>query len=122
MLQVMEVNIQSGVLGNTFDEKQYCYKQKLTCPVKSYKANDLGLYDMTGNVWEWCQDWYQKDFYKTKIDRNPVCKNDSSGNQVLRGGSWNINNDVWMRSTYRSYKLLAFRYDIYGFRCVMDIN
>ena len=58
-----------------------------TAPVGSYEANELGIHDMIGNVWEWTADWYDADYYRTSPRRNP--RGPEGGTmRVARGGSW----------------------------------
>jgi len=60
-----------------------------TSPVGHYKPNGYGLYDMLGNVWEWCADWYGKDYYGNSPRRNPM--GPATGKcRVVRGGSWGV--------------------------------
>ncbi len=87
-----------------------------TKPVGSYKANAFGLYDMHGNVWEWCQDWYDEDYYKTSPIKDPQGPQKGEA-RVLRGGSWNYVG-WYCRSAYRGRSAPGDRFDNLGFRVV----
>jgi len=58
-----------------------------TVPVASFAPNALGLYDMSGNVWEWCSDWFDKEYYRHSPEKNPGGP-DAGTYRVMRGGSW----------------------------------
>ncbi len=60
-----------------------------TAPVGSFNTNTLGLYDLTGNVWEWCQDYYEENYYQASTSRDPQGPANGS-TRVVRGGSWDI--------------------------------
>jgi len=81
--------------GSRWDDKQ-------TAPVGSFRANQYGIYDTVGNVWEWCSDIYREDYYSSSPHSNP--KGPSTGrDRVLRGGSWGSD---------AQYARAAFRFDV----------
>jgi formylglycine-generating enzyme required for sulfatase activity len=86
-----------------------------TVPVKSFSTNGYGLYQMHGNVWEWCQDSY--DSYSNTPTDGSACRSDESGRRVVRGGSWGFLPGS-LRSAYRDYYAPGDRYVNFGFRLV----
>jgi len=94
---------------------------KTTHPVKAKRPNPWGLYDMHGNVAEWCQDFYAESYTDEDAVHDP--RGPASGeDRVLRGGSWAVDEDS-CRSSARNFEApgfadVCFGYEAYGFRCV----
>ncbi len=85
-----------------------------TAPIGSYLPNGLGIHDMSGNVWEWCRDWYDGDYYTASPKSNPTGP-DRGASRVLRGGSWS-GDAGGCRSAYRLRLDPGSRDDDFGFR------
>jgi formylglycine-generating enzyme required for sulfatase activity len=85
-----------------------------THSVGQKQPNGLGIYDMTGNVWEWCNDWYDSDYYRKSPRDNPKGAS-SGGSRVLRGGSWFSDAGV-TRASSRLRDLPDYRLYRSGFR------
>ncbi len=102
--------------SNDIDKVAWYYKNSdgKTHPVGEKTANELGLYDMSGNVYEWCQDRYDKDYYSISPKNNPKGSN-SASSRVLRGGSWYLDTG-YCRSSDRVRDPPDSRYSLNGFR------
>jgi formylglycine-generating enzyme required for sulfatase activity len=105
--------------GNNMDDNYAWYMgnaHRQTQPVAQTQPNAWGLYDMSGNVSEWCVDWYDANYYRSSPDRNP--QGPLSGKtRVLRGGDWTSGGLV-PRSARRLDSHPDKRYNYYGCRCV----
>ncbi len=94
-------------------------------PVGQKKPNPWGLYDICGNLWQWCNDFYGVDYYPQSPKENPRGPKEGDS-RVVRGGAWKFSGDN-CRSGYRynenpGYVDVCFGYDIYGFRCVRNVS
>ncbi|MFM5947041.1 MAG: formylglycine-generating enzyme family protein, partial [Dolichospermum sp.] len=103
--------------GNyTYGQGQKGQYQKKTTEVGIFPANPFGLYDMHGNVWEWCEDGWHENYINAPVD-GTAWTSLSDNRKVLRGGSWNFY-PGYCRSAFRNYLAAGFvKYNL-GFRVV----
>lgn len=103
---------------NLFDWSEYDCDDAFarTAPVGSFTPNDIGLYDMLGNVWEYTRDWFDSEYYSTSPGKNPP--GPAAGKfRVIRGGGWG-NDANYVSFSYRSKIGGSSGYDYVGFRLV----
>ena len=118
--------------GNTIDSSKANYDLNIgdTTAVGEYTANGYGLYDMVGNVYEWCLDGYDSGFYAVSSSQNPLSGANSiewildnytgvNSSRVLRGSSWDFP-ALFVRVANRSYNTPTLTYYNVGFRCARD--
>ena len=119
--------------GINFNRANYGKNIGITTPVGEYPANDYGVHDIAGNVWEWCLDGYEADFYANSPRRNPTA---GAGNvdeivddfkniadfRVIRGGGWNSEPE-WLRASNRHGTSPTYAgIGALGFRCAKNIT
>lgn len=106
--------------GEEIEKHQANFFSSDTTPVMSYPANSVGLYDMSGNVYEWCQDWYGYNYYDVSAQEPDQPKGPLQGvYRVLRGGCWkSLREDL--RCSHRHRNNPGCENRTYGFRCATD--
>jgi len=120
--------------GDTIDSSRANYNSNIggTTAVGKYSANGYGLYDMAGNIWEWCLDEYRSGFYARSPARNPLSGADSikwlldnytgvKSRRVLRGGAWNPTAH-YVRVASRNFNSPTDTSNFDGFRCARAAN
>ena len=128
------VEAQKYPWGNSLEnlDTKYLSNPEDTTPVGNSPINGYGLYDMSGNVWEWCLDTYDADFYLGPEPRNPFSETNNivwvtqnfrkvRSHRVLRGGPWDIDSQG-VRVSHRFSANPKDALPTFGFRCVMDVT
>ncbi|MDD5817875.1 MAG: formylglycine-generating enzyme family protein [bacterium] len=100
--------------SNTIDDVAW-YDDSTTHPVATKASNELGIYDMSGNVWEWCNDW--KGSYTSTLQTNPTGTNRGLS-RVNRGGSW-YNDAIGCRVSYRNNNSPTYSTNYLGLRLAL---
>jgi formylglycine-generating enzyme required for sulfatase activity len=107
--------------GETIEKTQANFFSSDTTAVMSYPANEYGFFDMAGNVYEWCQDWYEYAYYEASAQEPDYPKGPLQGvYRVLRGGCWkSLKEDLRCSKRHRNNPGAAN--GTYGFRCAADV-
>ena len=105
--------------SNTVDDVAWYFdtSSSTTHPVATKAPNELGIYDMSGSVYEWCNDWYSRSYYTSESQTNPTGP-DSGSNRVWRGGSW-AGDARACRVSNRSSKDPTYRGNYLGLRLAL---
>jgi len=111
-------DISNGYDSSGWEEKQYPHTRAGTHPVALKEPNDWGLYDMLGNVWEWCQDVYTNNYNNCPTDGSAY--EGSGSSRVERGGSWG-SNARFCRSANRNFFGPDRRFSSLGFRLARSV-
>lgn len=101
--------------GNEISRRQVNFDSKGTVPVGSLPANNWGLHEMHGNVWEWCADTWHGNYDGAPADGS-AWLDEGAANRVIRGGSWN-GDARHIRAAHRGRFGPGHRFDLVGFRC-----
>lgn len=108
--------------GKEIERSQANFFSSDTTVVMSYPPNAYGLYDMAGNVYEWCQDWYEFHYYDVSVQEPQDPTGPVQGNyRVLRGGCWKSLKDD-LRCAHRHRNNPGTMNGTYGFRCAADVS
>jgi len=108
--------------GSDIERSQANFFSSDTMSVMSYPPSEMGFYDLAGNVYEWCQDWYDYNTYESSVQEPENPQGPQQGvYRVLRGGCWKSLKDD-LRCAHRHRNNPGTVNKTYGFRCAADVE